>query len=176
FADMLDVWKRSGGKWEVRDGAIAQTNESRDTRFTAGDVNWQDYTVEAKARKLGGREGFLVLFHVRDKNNFLWFNVGGWGNTRCGVEQCTDGEKANAGSSTPMQIETGRWYDLRVEVQGRQIKCYVDDKLVSEATDTPPKPTESVYAAASRVDSTGEIILKIVNTLETPQPVEVNLH
>lgn len=176
FADFLDVWKRAGGKWDVRDGAMAQSDESRETRLTAGDPTWQDYTVSLKARKLGGREGFLVLFHVRDKNNYLWFNVGGWGNTRCGVEQCTDGEKANAGTSTPITIDTGRWYDLRVEVQGRQIKCYVDDKLVSEATDTPAKPTETLYAAASRLDSSGEIILKLVNAAEIAQPVEVNLN
>jgi alpha-L-rhamnosidase len=30
-------------------------------------------------------------------------------------------------------IETGRWYDVKVEVKGSGVKCYLDGKLVQEA-------------------------------------------
>jgi alpha-N-arabinofuranosidase len=51
----------------------------------------------------------------------------------------------------------------------------VDDKLIVQATDVPAQPTETLFAAASRVDSTGEVILKVVNTVGAAQTIQINL-
>ena len=37
-------------------------------RAIAGDKSWTDYTYTLKARKLGGSEGFLILFNVQDEH------------------------------------------------------------------------------------------------------------
>ena len=34
----------------------------------------------------------------------------------------------------PSRIETGRWYDLKVEVQGRHVTCYLDGKVMHRVT------------------------------------------
>ena len=86
-----------------------------------------------------------------------------------------DGQKSEIGTSTPFTAEADKWYDVRVELQGRDIKCYVDDKLVAEATDKPAAPAPALFAAASRVDETGEVILKVVNSVDAAQQVEINL-
>jgi len=31
------------------------------------------------------------------------------------------------------KIETNRWYDIRIEVQGPSVKAYLDGKLVQQA-------------------------------------------
>ena len=62
-----------------------------------------------------------------------------------------------------MTVETGRWYDIRIEVQGPRIRCYLDDKLITEAMDTRPPPVEPLYATASRDRATGDVIVKVVN-------------
>jgi alpha-L-arabinofuranosidase len=60
-------------------------------------------------------------------------------------------------------------------VSGTDIKCYLDGKLVTEATDPPPSAPDPIYATASRVDSTGEVILKVVNISSSPQSLQINL-
>jgi alpha-L-arabinofuranosidase len=142
--------------------------------MTAGDPDWQDYTYSVKARKISGSEGFLVMFHVRGRNSYVWWNVGGWGNTRSQLEKLSDGENSPLGSSADVTIEPNRWYDVRIELKGADIKCYLDNKLITEATDA-PVPVPAVYASASRVDSTGEVILKVVNVADFAQDLQVNL-
>jgi alpha-L-arabinofuranosidase len=149
-------WKRHGGDWKIEDGALRQSSRRENIRAIAGDKGWTDYTLSLKARKLGGAEGFLILFRVQDENVKSWWNIGGWGNTRHAIE--LGGE---IGQSVSGRIETGKWYDIRIELAGRNIKCYLDGKLVHDMK----YPTmRSLHASATRVKSTGEMILKVVNT------------
>ncbi len=175
FAAGKKGWKTHGGDWKTDDGMLRQTSHNENCRATTGDAAWTDYTYTLKARKNSGDEGFLILFHTRDPNNYLWWNIGGWKNTRSAMERSDNGAKAEIGQSTDSNIQTGRWYDIRVEVQGRNIKCFLDDKLVTQATDDPIAPPNALYATASKVDGTGEIILKVVNMLDTPATVQINL-
>jgi alpha-L-arabinofuranosidase len=176
FNEGLKGWKPTKGSWEAKDGVLSQTDVKQEPHIVTGDGNWQDYTLDVKARKTAGNEGFLILFHALDKNNYLWFNVGGWGNTKSAIQQARDGSEAELISEyAPFTVEPDKWYDIRVECKGLGIKCYVDDKLICQATEAPAKPTEPIFAAASRVDSTGEVILKVVNVVGVPQQLEINL-
>jgi alpha-L-arabinofuranosidase len=111
--------------------------------------------LSLRARKLGGAEGFLILCRVQDENQKSWWNIGGWGNSRHAIE--IGGE---VGQSVPGHIETGRWHDIRIELAGSSIKCYLDGKLVHDAN-TPRM--KSLHASATREKSSGDIILKVVN-------------
>lgn len=142
--------------------------------MTAGNSGWTDYTYRLKARKTGGTEGFLVMFHVRGRNDLVWWNVGGWGNTRSQLQKVSDGQNSDLGASAPVTVDNNRWYDVRIELHFTDIKCSLDDKLITEATDV-PIPLPAVYATASRVDSTGEVILKVVNVSAMPQNLQINL-
>jgi len=86
-------------------GGLKQSASGNDRRAIAGDPEWRDYTVSLKARKLSGAEGFLILFHVRDDNDWLWWNLGGWGNSRHGLRRAS--MAANLlGADVPGKIET----------------------------------------------------------------------
>ena len=140
-----------------------------------GDPKWTDYTYSVKARKLGGAEGFLILFHVQDSDNFTWWNVGGWQNSRSALERTANGAKEPLGPSAPVTVETNRWYDIKIEVEGQHIRCYMDGKLITEATDRPPYPKTPIFATASRENGSGDVILKVVNTAADPQPLGIDL-
>ena len=175
FAGGADDWKLGQGIWKAQGGVLQQTGDATDTRATGGDPAWTDYTYELKARKTGGNEGFLVLFHAQDRDNYIWWNIGGWGNTRSGLERAYQGSKQQIGASAPMTVETGRWYAIRIEVKGRNIRCYLDDKLITEAEDTAVLSTVPLYAGASRLSKTGELILKVVNFEAAAQSLQINL-
>jgi alpha-L-arabinofuranosidase len=87
FSNDSNGWKMLGdGHWSVKDGALQQSVEREFVRAIAGDKSWADYTLTLKARKIGGKEGFLILFHVANDEDRTWWNVGGWGNTQNAIE------------------------------------------------------------------------------------------
>jgi alpha-L-arabinofuranosidase len=167
FSKNLRGWKAGGGQWAVADGVLRQTSGNTDARAVAGDKNWRDYTLSLKARKLGGAEGFLIQFQVQRDREKSWWNLGGWGNKEHGLE--VPGIHAD---HVPGRIETGRWYDIRVECLGSHVRCYLDGKLVHDVS---RDPLPSLYASASRVKTTGELILKVVNASPQPLATDVNL-
>jgi alpha-L-arabinofuranosidase len=156
-----------GGQWKVQDGALRQTAEKEFVRAIAGDRTWTDYTLTLKARKLGGQEGFLILFHIKGKEDRTWWNLGGWNNTSDAVE-C-----GGTLDPKPDRIETGRWYDLRVEIRGKNVKCYRDGQLVHDVVCDDAGNVTSLYACASKDEQTGDVIVKVVNA--SPKPLETRL-
>ncbi|MBI4326612.1 MAG: alpha-L-arabinofuranosidase, partial [Chloroflexi bacterium] len=126
-----------------------------------------DYTYSLKARKLSGAEGFLILFRVQDENAKSWWNLGGWGNQRHAIEM-----GGIIGNELTGRIEPGRWYDIRIELKGGSIRCYLDDKLIH---DVAAPAIKSLYASASREQKSGEIILKVVNVAATSLTTQINL-
>lgn len=171
----IESWKVGNGDWSIQDGTIRQNSIETNCRAVIGDPAWKDYTLSVKARKLSGAEGFLILFHVADDNTWLWWNVGGWTNTQTGLERAERGAKEGLGRNVNMTLESDRWYDLRIEVAGRQIRCYLDDKLITEATNTPVSYAGNMFASATRDDASGDVLLKVVNSLPTAQQIEIDL-
>lgn len=129
----MNHWWVFDGDWGTRDAVLEQTALKNNCHATTGDTNWANYTITVRARKTGGAEGFLVLFHWQDDQNFTWFNVGRWGSTAC-VEQYVDGASTILGSEVPQAIETNVWYDLRVVVTGPRIEGYVSGRRLLDIT------------------------------------------
>lgn len=171
FAKGTEGWEMTGGDWKTRDGALRQSAGGNNLLAITGDPSWTDYTLTLKARKLGGDEGFLILFHVKDAENMAHWNIGGWGNTRFAVEQKEGGANREIAKGGPDGgIESNRWYDIKVEVQGGKVSCYLDGKLIQTAKLTPPQPPAGIYALGGKDEKTGQIILKAVN----PGPVPLD--
>lgn len=167
FSKNMKLWKTQKGKWEVRDGALRQTAMEHDCRAAIGDRNWTDYTLSLKARKLSGHEGFLIMFQLQDIRSRCWWNLGGWGNREHGIE--------GAGVDCPRvpgKIDTGRWYDIRIELQGARIRCYLDGKLIHDVS---REMVPSLYACAGLKQESNELILKVVNMLGRAQETAINL-
>jgi alpha-L-arabinofuranosidase len=175
FANGTGDWRTSRGTWAVQDGVLRQTSNETDCRAVAGDRNWTDYTYRVRARKLSGAEGFLILFHVEGRDDFLWWNIGGWGNSRTAIERAKFGSHREIGTAVPVRVETGRWYDIRIELRGTSVRCYLDDKLIQEAEDTAAAPVDPLYSTASRDNTTGDVIVKVVNVSASAQDLDVRL-
>lgn len=159
----LSDWQPAGGMWSTTDGAYRQTS-SDDNAFTLSTApslaGLTDYDLHVKARKLSGAEGFLILFHAQDAHRYLWWNIGGWGNQQTGVEATSGDGRYGIGRRIPFKVETGRWYDIRIEVRSDAMKLYADGKLVQSVTMS-GAPTLAV--SSSRVDQSGDVVVKVVN-------------
>jgi alpha-L-arabinofuranosidase len=167
FADGTKGWTLRGGNWASEAGCLQQKALTENVRAFAGDKAWNNYTYSLKARKLGGAEGFLISFLVKDENAKASWNLGGWGNTRHGIEMDGIG-----GDDVPGSIETGRWYDIRIEVKDATVKCFLDGKLIHDVKWQAMKP---LFAVASRAKRAHEVILKVVNVSSSDQETDLKL-
>ncbi len=170
FTNGSGGWQKLGeGQWKVSAGTLQQTSDNESVRAIAGDPSWTDYTLTLKARKLGGNEGFLILFHIANAEDETWWNLGGWGNTQGAIQ---NGEIVDA---RPEFIETGVWYDLKLVVSGKHVKCYLDGRLVHDVDYESASQVSSLYACAAQDQSGGDLIVKVVNTSALSLPTRIDL-
>lgn len=77
----------------------------------------------------------MILFRARDMDHFYWWNVGGWRNAEHGIEKEVDGRRVVV-ERTKGSVASDVWHRLRIRVEGRRIRCYLNDELVHDWTDT----------------------------------------
>lgn len=164
------------GRWEITDRAIVQGDSHATSRMQFGDHSWQDYTLTLRARKLGGREGFGVIVRNSSGGSYVQWNLGGWGNQKHGIQANLASHSVDDTTveQTPGTIESNRWYEVKVQLVGSRVRCYLDGALVHDV-DIPPLELPRLFAASSHDSDSAEIILKVVNPTEKPATVDVNL-
>ena len=94
---------------------------------------------------------------------FFW-NIGGWENTKSALQRMTNGIKTTAipETVTDFTVETGRTYEIKIVVDGINIKGYIDGELQFDYTaDNGTKA--NAYQVVSEDKETGDIIIKLVN-------------
>jgi alpha-L-arabinofuranosidase len=173
FANGAPEWSGAGHRWTVRDGAYQQTDPGAPASAFAGDASWSDYTFSLKARKLGGAEGFWIIVRQNGSENYIVWNLGGMRN-QSHMLQFHLGQQDQLISQVPGRIDTGRWYDVKIELKGAKLDCYLDGKLV-QSTDVRPPQVQCLYASAVRDEKAGEIILKVVNPGDDPRMAGIQL-
>jgi alpha-L-arabinofuranosidase len=171
----VNSWQMTGSKWEGQDNTIHPTNGNSESWAITGDTNWTNYTIRLRARKQGGREGFIVLFHTKDGNNYRWWNVGGWGNTLARCEAAENGDREGYGSGVPFTVETDRWYDLRLEVTGNRVRGFVDGTLVTDTSEEPRVAPVPVIATATYATRGHAVLVKVVNVGNDPVDMAIHL-
>ncbi|MBN2594642.1 MAG: DUF1080 domain-containing protein [Sedimentisphaerales bacterium] len=136
------IWNRSFeqnrlGQWMTRGETIAQESMSTNVRLSFGDPNWQDYEYTLEAKKTGGQEGFLILFRIRNEDDFYWCNLGGWGNASHAIERGNKGRGrwGIVGPSVRGRIERDKWYKVKICCEGPKFDIWLDDDKVIEFTD-----------------------------------------
>lgn len=159
-------WNPTGGQWSIEDGELRQTDAAM-----LGQCNvcynptGDNCTIELDARKISGSEGFLIAFSYNDPDNYTWWNLGGWNNSRHAVEQCVDGRKTTL-SEKAGSLKTGVTYHLKIVKSGERVYCYVDDSLYHEVA---LPDTRRIYTCAALNEAEDTLIVKLINTANVEQ-------
>lgn|GEM_PF-1183352 len=169
-------WKPYFGDWSSADGVLSQAGTIRDCyTATAAGSKWTDYSYSVEARKVSGEGGLSVFVHFNDPENFVRWEIGGRENRESGIDDMSNGFVQPLGHHVRVSIENGRWYTMRVDVIGRDMKFYLDGNLLDEVIDTPGHPEKTVFASATKDSSSGAVWLHLVNTAAFAQPVRLDL-
>ncbi|MCH5320596.1 MAG: carbohydrate binding domain-containing protein [Eubacterium sp.] len=180
-SDFKKNWERAtDGKWKIVDGKLQQ--QSLEMEYSEngsvvyfGDTNWSNYTYTFEATKLDGAEGFIIPFAVKDKNTNYFWNLGGWENTVSCLQHMQNGFKfgQDLGTVKPFTAETGTTYNIKIVVDGTNIKCYVDDELYIDYDAKTTMETEAYQVVST--DESGDIIVKLVNVTGTDRTYAVDI-
>jgi len=164
-------WTPGTGTWAATGGIYSQTSTSTDCRSIGKAISDSVYTYSVKARKTSGSEGFLIVFGYKDTNNYYWWNIGGWANSKHAIEQCIDGSKSTL-TSVSGSINTNQWYDIRVEVTKSSVLFYLDNVLKHTLDNS---ATRILYTSATLDENNHQLFLKVINPSTADVIAGINL-
>ncbi len=167
------VEKNTTGTWTVTDGVIAQSDTSVNGAFRLGEVPFENYILKLKAKKTAGNEGFLIPVQYTDSNNYIFWNIGGWGNTSHAVQRVVNGSKSTLTSNVLGGVNSNEWYDISIRVEDDWMHCYINDELIHSVNIA--LHTSDVYSTVSVDEQSGDIIVKLVNVAEKEAMVNINI-
>jgi len=129
----------SAGDWVLENGELMQRSLASDVRLVLGNLNWTDYTVEVDVQKVDGTSeplqyeaGVSLMVRAASLKQFYWLRLGVSDNREHSLDIADDGGHAPLTKKIAGTVERGRWYRLRVTVQGHSIRAWIDDQLVFE--------------------------------------------
>jgi alpha-L-arabinofuranosidase/regulation of enolase protein 1 (concanavalin A-like superfamily) len=176
FAD-ASQWTPQTGSWSATGGRYVQSstsvNDARSIVTGAYAKDWSNYTLELDATKLAGNEGFLVGFGATGANNFYWWNLGGWNNSRSVLQRATGGSAGEVKALEGKSLTTGQTYHVKVVVDGAHIELYLDGELQMEYDQ--PAPPATVFQVVTRDERSGDLVAKVVNTSTSPARTRVEV-
>lgn len=175
-------WQQiTDGDWKIKNGKLQQNNNwhpyhNLGAISVFGDEEWSNYTFTVDATKIEGGEGFMIPFLYEDENNMFFWNIGGWDNTKTALQRVQNGGKTDAipGTVSPFTVETGRTYEIKLVVDGTNIKGYIDGELQLNY-DVETGTEAECYHVVSADEETGDIIIKLVNRTDSDRVVAVDL-
>ena len=132
--ESLGQWKQTpfdeDGKSYVEDGRILMSMGRDMSGITwAGPLLRMDYEISLEAMRLAGTDFFCGLtFPVNESPCTLV--VGGWGGGLIGLSNIDYYDAANNETSRSLDVESGKWYQIRLRVTKKMIQAWIDDELV----------------------------------------------
>ncbi|GAB4154701.1 MAG: hypothetical protein Kow00107_04690 [Planctomycetota bacterium] len=130
-------WRIVSGRWEFRDG-MAISVRNLENRAFAGEEDWRNYVVTARAQILSGK-GLGIYFRATDVNKvdgYIFQVDPGLGN------KFVFRELKNGRESSPFAVSVPEgpfdWYaphDIAIKVENDTFTAYVDGKEVLRASD-----------------------------------------
>lgn len=170
-ADMERGWTPKGGTWSAADGTLSQEGPGV-MRWSIWDSpeEFSDCSISVKARKKSGDEGFILYFGMQGETGYV-LNIGGWGNQTTAFQRMVGADMPQIPNNIAQQVETGRWYDIRIDIHGDSFTYSLDGKRMLEARIEQSRQ----YVVSGYDETTGEAVIKFVNATEKPFTAGIEL-
>jgi L-arabinose isomerase len=152
--------QRTGGRWVVEGEVLQQMDPRGNAWAWAGDPSWADTTLTLKARKLDGREGFLVGCETRGARE---------SSGTLAARKHAARRGGGGGRTALAHVPEDRDGSLvRHQDRAEGLHGFATSMTGSPRSGGAPPRLQRLYASAVRDDATGDVILKVVNPFGEP--------
>lgn len=134
-------------------------------------IDAKHYTLEFSFKRNSGRKGLKIFFGKTADSALLW-EFGGWDNWDCNISSIVKGRGSTI-SHRIFHVEDIE-YQLKLEVNGREIKTWVNGVLYNDTIDRLPE-IEELYITTSIDQNTKKTYLKVVNLTGDAKEVQIEL-
>ncbi|HOZ97784.1 MAG TPA: alpha-L-arabinofuranosidase C-terminal domain-containing protein [Niabella sp.] len=166
-------WDKLIGQWQTKDSAFSQTAYGAQTFAMLKASSFDTYTLRLKAKKDEGYNAFIIPFAVKDSKTFYRAHIGAWVNKIGVFEKVTKGyEVSNISAAVQLAdtIQSGKWYDIELQVGLDTVRCYLNGKLLMSYSEP-----DKFFAISGKDEASGDIIIKMVNAYSKEMPVHIDL-
>ncbi|MBB6051455.1 alpha-L-arabinofuranosidase C-terminal domain-containing protein [Armatimonas rosea] len=172
FVDLSAFEAPQSGAWSVKNGVLQQTDQRTSPAMLLLKRPLTTGKLTVKARRVDGREGFLLFFNAENRERFLFGNYGANGNEFSAIQErgVPDDCAFRGGRSTPGGMEKGRWYELSLVFTENRAELFLDGKKVSDAR---MERLPSFFATAGLRQKESTVIVKATNYSAQPQETEL---
>lgn len=156
-----DDWGLIRGEWKWEDSALYQSAMGEQRFAVLKNHSFDTYTIHLKARKTDGYNAFIVPFAVKDTNTFMRVHIGSWLNANVTIENVVNGFDVSdlvRQQKLPFKIESGKWYDIRIEVGLDKVDVFLEGQHIIHYEE--PK---KLFAIAGLDEAKNEVVIKLVN-------------
>lgn len=136
FEKDAEGWKVANGTWNVKDGVYQLSQGQQAEHSLVGEEDWDDYTIEAKVRLDAGSWAGIAFRAVSEKEYYVYYlNVPNnktelWSHRE---PAWTDRENlAQIPAVGDVKIANGEWFDMKIEVEGKNFTLYINDEKQAE--------------------------------------------
>lgn len=171
-------WIAASGDWKIEDGKLIQPDENGTGAIMLRD-RWLDavkskiVSVEFDAKKLGGKEGFVLKFGAKDPENCYQLTLGSFGNAWTIFQSVTASNAFVLNTDRPTtRIETGRTYHVKLVIRDKNIlECWIDGRKDLTYDNS---YVQRQYAIAGLDRANDEVIVKVINAEDVPMRANLN--
>lgn len=132
------LWTRVAGQWSVTewpDAMHVQSSTAAGASSVTGNST-TDQSIHARIQEVavgtGTQPWFGLFVRYQDANNYYYVTVRN--SNEISLRRLLNGA-TQVLDSAPFSVSTGSWYSLRLEAIGDQLRVYVGNRLILEATD-----------------------------------------
>ena len=136
------VWNRSfeetltQGEWKVAGGVLEGASGNAHARFRLGAETWRDYELSVDVSRPAGNATLAVAVRGNRNANYA-LSLGGAGGfelTRTADNPQTRRPETSVLQSAAGQMENGRWYGVRIRIEGTRLEVWLDGKVLFDLT------------------------------------------
>lgn len=148
----ISGWSVVSGSWSSNDGELYQSSTSG-ARILVGSQDFSNMTYECKIKVVSGSTSYII-FRYKNSSNFYLLGIKP-GSNRILLARYSSGRFRQTASYT-VSLDSGRWYNLKVVLEGKTATAYLDCEQVMQYNDRYMQSYGKVgfrtYYAATRYD------------------------
>lgn len=168
----LEKWSIKSDNWEFKDGVLTNKFDEIKSNIMLLRNDWKDYSLQLKVQMQKG-EGGIHIYFLNGGGGACTLNLT---ENNFNLSQQTGEGKGETLAKKNEKLELGKWYDIKLNIDNGNLKCFINDKLLGDVTLKGIIGNSDIYSTSGIDKKNNEIIVKVVNPSTTEKVCKININ